>query len=1010
MTEDGSIVINTKIRTDGIKAGTAEIEAGVHRAADRVNTLGSNVKKTLNNQIDSFVKLNDEYSTQEQKVESLRQKVAAYANQRIPTTEYKEITAQIEQAQEKLNRLNDAKERFGATGGKVNSTSYKKMQYDIEDLANVIKYAKSELDDLEASGKAFISGVNTKEAQADMEKLTAAEKKLSDMQKQLHTSYQSIADTYNSYLNKLLENERKNERKIAEINGKLEETRAKEVEAAVEANRLKAIGDNAKVGSKRIVNLNSELERLQARQNELKSAGIGSGYKEFDSNTRRIAKINETLRKYQDELKNTTKEEGRFGVAGGKIAGNMKKTEKSVDNARFSMSRMIKTGLLMNIVMRAFSGVMSGIKAGFDNLAQYSNGTNSCLSVLWGSLIRLQNSLATAFNPILTVITPILSRFIDLISTAITYVGMFFSYLAGNKTYTKALAVQKDYAAGLDKTAKSTKKATKAAKDYLSPLDEINRYTTNKDTDTTPSGSGTNGTPISKMFEEVPIDAPPIFEKIKDVLGQIFQPFKEAWEREGKNTIDAAKYALSELVALAKSVGSSMLEVWTNGTGTQILSTMLQIAQGLLTTIGNIARQLDIAWNKNAVGTAIIQAIADAFQKVLDIINRLVWDTAQWAGSLNFYPLLNSIKNLFESMSPLIEAIGSFLERLYTNIILPMLTWLIESGLPFLINLLADLFDFLGEHQWIIDAIGAALLGAFVSSKISPLVLGIRSAITSLIGVFTGAGGLSGAISMIVAAFDRFAVASNVIPIAIALAVAAIVLIITHWDQLKAAMSKLMDWIKGVFSVDWNAQLGVLGEGIEVLLSTVKGIFNSIKQICSGFITFLKGAFTGNIDMALKGVLGILRGVANLVFSIFKTPVNEVIALFNAMGQTIVKAINNLIDGLNHIKVPDWVPGIGGKGINLSHANFRRVPYLAQGAVIPAGNPFLAVLGDQTKGNNLEMPENLLRKIVSEESGKGTGMIKLVVNLDSRTVLEQLINTAKEMQMSNGQNVFELGR
>lgn len=238
----------------------------------------------------------------------------------------------------------------------------------------------------------------------------------------------------------------------------------------------------------------------------------------------------------------------------------------------------------------------------------------------------------------------------------------------------------------------------------------------------------------------------------------------------------------------------------------------------------------------------------------------------------------------------------------------------------------------------------------------------------------------------------------------------AIVLIITHWDQLKAAMSKLMDWIKGVFSVDWNAQLGVLGEGIEVLLSTVKGIFNSIKQICSGFITFLKGAFTGNIDMALKGVLGILRGVANLVFSIFKTPVNEVIALFNAMGQTIVKAINNLIDGLNHIKVPDWVPGIGGKGINLSHANFTRVPYLAQGAVIPAGNPFLAVLGDQTRGNNLEMPENLLRKIVSEESYKGTGMIKLVVNLDSRTVLEQLINTAKEMQMSNGQNVFELGR
>ena len=1010
MTEDGSIVINTKIRTDGIKAGTAEIEAGVHRAADRVNTLGSNVKKALNNQMDSFAKLNNEYSAQEQKVESLRQKVAAYANQRIPTTEYKKLQDEIETTTEKMNEVIKAQEWFVSNGGDINSNIYRDQQRSVDEWASSIENAKSKLADLEKRGEAFKEIKNAEVPQAEVEKLAAAKKKLSDMQKQLHTSYQSIADTYNSYLNKLFENERKNERKIAEINGRLEETRAKEVEAALEANRLKAIGDNAKVGSKRIVDLNIELEKLQARQNELKSAGIGSGYKEFDSNTRRIAKINETLKKYQDGLKKTTKEEGRFGVAGGKIAGNMKKTEKSVDNARFSMSRMIKIGLLMNVVMRAFSGVMSGIKAGFDNLAQYSNGTNSCLSVLWGSLIRLQNSLATAFNPILTVITPILSRFIDLISTAITYVGMFFGYLAGNKTYTKALAVQKDYAASLDKTAKSTKKATKAAKDYLSPLDEINRYTTNKDTDTTPSGSGTNGTPISKMFEEVPIDAPPIFEKIKDILGQIFQPFKEAWEREGKNTIDAAKYALSELGALAKSVGSSMLEVWTNGTGTQILSTMLQIAQGLLTTVGNIARQLDIAWNKNAVGTAIIQAIADAFQKVLDIINRLAWDTAQWAGSLDFYPLLDSIKNLFESMSPLIEAIGSFVERLYVNAILPMLTWLIETGFPTLLNVLASVFDFLGEHQWIVDAIGAALLGAFASSKISPLVLGIRGTIMKLIEAFTGAGGLSGAISMIVTAFKGFAVASNVIPIAIALAVAAIVLIITHWDQLKNTMAKLMDWIKGVFAVDWNAQLGVLGEGIEVLLSTVKGVFNSIKQICSGFISFFKLIFTGQFKAAGKELLNILRAEANMIYSIFKAPVNEVIALFNAMGQVIVKAINNLIDGLNHIKVPDWVPGIGGKGINLSHANFKRVPYLAQGAVIPAGNPFLAVLGDQTKGNNLEMPENLLRKIVSEESGKGTGMIKLVVNLDSRTVLEQLINTAKEMQMSNGQNVFELGR
>lgn len=918
MTEDGSIVINTKIRTDGVKAGAQEIEAGLRRAADRVDNLGASAKNAINKQIDAFAKLNNEYSAQEQKVESLRHKVASYANQRIPTTEYKEISDQISKAEAKLNQLMSSQERFVANGGKKNTSTYKKMQYDIDELANTIKYARSELIDLEVSGKAFSTGVNTKEAQADMERLASAERRLADMQNRLNTSYSGIKSKLASYGTGLV------------------------------SLKEKLFGVNS--ANNKTANSNSKLSR------------------------------------------------------------SFKDASKSAGSARMSIGRMLTMSVLFSSVFRLISILTQGIIGGFNNLAQYSKTTNTNISTLWGSLVRLQNAFATAFNPILTVITPILSHFIDLISTAITYVGMFFGYLAGNKTYTKALAVQKNYAASLDKTAKSTKKATKAAKDYLSPLDEINRYTTNKDTDTTPSGSGANGTPISKMFEEVPIDAPPIFEKIKDVLGQIFQPFKEAWEREGKNTIDAAKYALSELGALAKSVGSSMLEVWTNGTGTQILSTMLQIAQGLLTTIGNIARQLDIAWNKNAVGTAIIQAIADAFQNVLDIINRLVWDTAQWAGSLNFYPLLNSIKNLFESMSPLIEAIGSFLERLYANIILPMLTWLIESGLPALINVLAGLFNFLGEHQWIVDAIGTALVTAFATSKIVPLIATISSAVLgfaghigTLIDILKGGGGLIGVIGQVVSTF-------GIVPIAIAAAIAAIILIATHWDQLKVVMSNLMDWIKGVFATDWHAQFGVFGDVVEVFLNSFKGIFNSIKQICSGFVTFLKGVFTGNVDMALKGILKILRGAANLIYSIFKAPVNMVIALFNGLNRAIINAINGLVDGLNHIKVPDWVPGIGGKGINLSHANYTRIPYLAQGAVIPAGNPFLAVLGDQTKGNNLEMPENLLRKIVSEESGKGTGMIKLVVNLDSRTVLEKLINTAKEMQMSNGQNVFELGR
>ena len=98
-------------------------------------------------------------------------------------------------------------------------------------------------------------------------------------------------------------------------------------------------------------------------------------------------------------------------------------------------------------------------KSGFENLAQYSNSTNSAISSLMASMTRLKNSFATAFAPVLTVVAPIMSRFIDMISRAITYVGMFAAALTGQDTFVKAVGVQEDYAAGLEKTSKNTNQA-----------------------------------------------------------------------------------------------------------------------------------------------------------------------------------------------------------------------------------------------------------------------------------------------------------------------------------------------------------------------------------------------------------------------------------------------------------------------------------------------------------------------------------------------------------------------
>ena len=182
-----------------------------------------------------------------------------------------------------------------------------------------------------------------------------------------------------------------------------------------------------------------------------------------------------------------------------KAVENMFNLNKQTDRSRMSLSRMLGMSLLFSGVFRAISAVSDGVKTGFENLAQYSNSTNSAISSLMSSMTRLKNSFATAFAPVLTVVAPIMSRFIDMISRAITYVGMFAAALTGQDTFVKAVGVQEDYAAGLEKTskntnqaAKSTKKTNKETEGYLSTLDEIQRYTSNKNDDSAADGNGTD--------------------------------------------------------------------------------------------------------------------------------------------------------------------------------------------------------------------------------------------------------------------------------------------------------------------------------------------------------------------------------------------------------------------------------------------------------------------------------------------------------------------------------------
>lgn len=114
----------------------------------------------------------------------------------------------------------------------------------------------------------------------------------------------------------------------------------------------------------------------------------------------------------------------------------------------------------------------------------------------------------------------------------------------------------------------------------------------------------------------------------------------------------------------------------------------------------------------------------------------------------------------------------------------------------------------------------------------------------------------------------------------------------------------------------------VIGPVVESVFTFIKDLWNgTLKPVFTGITDFLTGVFTLNFSQAFEGLISIVKGIWNGIVTVVKMPINEVI-----------KIINNFIGGLNTLKIPDWVPGIGGKGISIA-----MIPELAKGGVLERG-------------------------------------------------------------------------
>ena len=156
-------------------------------------------------------------------------------------------------------------------------------------------------------------------------------------------------------------------------------------------------------------------------------------------------------------------------------------------------------------------------------------------------------------------------------------------------------------------------------------------------------------------------------------------------------------------------------------------------------------------------------------------------------------------------------------------------------------------------------------------------------------------------------------------------------------------------------------------------------MIEGFKKLFKGFSDFITGMFTGDMKKAAEGLVTMAKGVHNLVASIFNTLIDLIVAGLN----------------LIQVNIPDWVPLIGGRHFGINIQNPPHIPYLAQGAVIPPNREFMAVLGDQKYGTNIEAPEDLIRKIVREETAGMGGSARL------EQLLEVLIETVESIEVGD---------
>lgn len=471
-------------------------------------------------------------------------------------------------------------------------------------------------------------------------------------------------------------------------------------------------------------------------------------------------------------------------------------------------------------------------------------------------------------------------------------------------------------------------------------LDSINEYSVHF------RQIGLNATDMFNIFKQGADDGAFSIDKVGDAIKEIGIRMKDGSTTEVLQSMKLDANELEKAFAEGGEKGSQAFgkvveglkniedPLQRNQAGVAIFGTMWEdLGEDVIFSMTEYGEAFDETLNTmNQIKEVKYDNLSDMFQGLKRNVEML---TLPLGNAL--MPILQQIIKVIMDNMPLIEQIFNQLAPVITNLftqLLPPLINLVQTIMPILFDLLNQIIPFVSQILETILPVLVELLNMIlppvmqIVQNILPIIIQLLQPILQL---------LEPLIQLLQPIIDLFMqllqpliqLINFILPPIINLFAT---IIKTILPPLQVALTLVANVISGVFNAAFN---------------TMKGIVSSVIGIFQNIINFMKNVFTGNWKAVCENIKSIFSNVANGLGNIFKAPINFIIGL-----------INGFIRGLNRIKIPDWVPGVGGFGINI-----REIPRLKVGLDNVPEDYFPAFLdrGERvlTKEENAEYNKNL---------------------------------------------------